>query len=347
LDAVRNLLLFALVLGGLIAIHELGHFAAALRCGVRVKEFGLGLPPRLWTIGTWRGTRLTVNWVPLGGFVRPEGEFDPSIEAGLAAAPAPARILVFAAGPLANFLIGYLVLTLGFMTGWPDRVTVASTLPGHPAEAAGLKPDDILLRADGKPLHNSDELTGIIYGHLGRPIVLDVERAGQIVRRVMTPKARPAQGERPAGVNTTNTLVRYPLPAALQRAAGQMLFQVNETLALPARLLTRERSPEQVRFSGVVGLKQTSDRVVENAVKWNEAYPILHFTAVVSIALGLTNLLPLPALDGGRIAFALLEIARGKRVSARREKLVHAAGMLALLGLMLVLAVQDVINPLF
>src|SRR5262245_41717945 len=299
MEAVRNLLLFALVLGGLIAVHELGHFAAALWCRVRVKEFGLGLPPRLWTLGTWRGTAITLNWIPLGGFVRPEGEFDPAIEGGLAASRARARVLVFAAGPLANFLVGYLILTLGFMTGWPDRVTVVGTLAGYPAEAAGLRVDDIIIRANGQALHNSGDLTGIIYASLGRPIALEVERGGQVLNLVMTPLAHPAEGERPAGLNTANTLVRYPLPIALLRAADHTVIQVGETLALPARLLTREQKVEAVRFSGIVGLKQTSDRVVENAVKWNEAYPILHFAAVVSIALGLTNLLPLPALDGG------------------------------------------------
>ena len=111
--------------------------------------------------------------------------------------------------------------------------------------------------------------------------------------------------------------------------------------------MTHEIKPEEVRFSGVVGLKQVSDKVVENSVKWNEWYPILHFVAVVSTALGLTNLLPLPALDGGRMAFVILELVRGKAVSIKREKYIHAAGLVALLGLMVVLVVQDVVKPLF
>lgn len=347
MDSFRNLFFFVVMLGGLIAAHEAGHLLAAVGRRVKVKEFGIGLPPRLTKIGEWRGTAITLNWIPLGGFVRPEGEFDPSAPGGLAASPWQTRLLVFAAGPIANFIVGYLIFTFAFMAGWPDRVTVVGTLPGYPAEAAGLLSGDAILSASGKPLHYSKELTTIIYANLGRPIALEVEREGQILSMTMTPRAHIADGERPAGIETTNTLVSYPLPAAMKRALEQVLVQARETLALPYRLMARETKPEEVRLSGVVGLKQVSDRAVENSFKWNEAYPILHLAAVVSIALGITNLLPFPALDGGRILFVAIEVLRRKPVEARREKMAHAAGLVALLGLMIFLIVQDLLYPLF
>ena len=348
MDTLRNALIFALMLGGLIAAHELGHLLAAVWCKVRVKEFGLGLPPRLLTLGEWRGMKITLNWIPLGGFVRPEGEFDPAVPNGLAAASAQARLAVFVAGPLANLMIGYLVFVIGFMTGWPDRVAVVATLPGYPAETAGLLPDDVILSANGKTIRYSNELTDAIYDNLDKPILLEVDRGGETTTLAMTPRTPATPSDRPAGINTTNVYVSQPIHIALARAGEQLINQVRETFALPLRLfVTHETKPEEVRFSGVVGLKQVSDRVVENSVRWQEWYPILHLTAVVSVALGITNLLPLPALDGGRIAFVLLELLRRKPMNAKRERTVHAAGMVVLLCLMVVLVVQDVVNPLF
>ncbi len=347
METLRNLLIFVFLLAGLVAIHELGHLVAAILCRVKVKEFGIGLPPRLLKLGEWRGMAITLNLVPLGGFVRPAGEFDPTVPNGLAASPAWARILVFAAGPLANFILGYFVFTAGFMTGWPDQVTVVSTLPGYPAEAAGLLPDDVILSANGQALRDSSQLTTILYANLGKPIELQVKRGSETLTLSMTPRANIAADERPVGLNTSNTYASQPLPVALLRAGEQVVIQIRETFGLPLRVLNRETKVEEVRFSGVVGLKQVSDKVVENSFKWKEIYPILHLTAVVSIALGLTNLLPLPALDGGRIAFVLLELLRGKPVNVKREKLIHAAGMVGLLGLMVMLVVQDVVNPLF
>jgi regulator of sigma E protease len=142
-------------------------------------------------------------------------------------------------------------------------------------------------------------------------------------------------------------IVRFPLSEATKRAAQRTFFNVHELVALPARILLDQIQPEEVRMVSPVGLKQLSDQVVESAESWREWFPILNFAASISIALGLTNILPLPALDGGRIVFVLIEMLRGKGVDLKFERLVHGAGLVAFLGLMVVLIIQDVLKPIF
>ncbi|MDP6793031.1 MAG: site-2 protease family protein, partial [Anaerolineales bacterium] len=158
IEDLRNLLIFALVLGGLIFVHELGHFLVALRLGIKVKEFGLGFPPRLLTIGRWCGTDFTLNAIPFGGFVRPLGEDDPSIEGGLAAATPWRRVAVLVAGSVANVLLAILVLTVGFATRWPDRVTILEVAAHSPAESVGLRAGDIVLSANSQAIHLPPQL---------------------------------------------------------------------------------------------------------------------------------------------------------------------------------------------
>ena len=118
LEGLRNLIAFALVLGGLIFFHELGHFLVSIRLGVKIKEFGLGFPPRILILGRWNNTDFTLNAIPLGGFVRPAGEDDPTIKDGLAAAKPIHRLAILVAGSATNMLLGVLVLTFGFVSGW-------------------------------------------------------------------------------------------------------------------------------------------------------------------------------------------------------------------------------------
>src|SRR3990170_7515336 len=145
---MNDLLLFVLILGGMILGHEFGPFLMARARGVRVEEFGLGFPPRLLTLFSAGGTRFTLNLIPLGGFVRPAGEDDPSVPGGLAGAPKRTRALVLLAGPGANILLGVLAFTAAYKFAAPDpaRVIVTQVAASSPAEAAGLQPGDLVIR---------------------------------------------------------------------------------------------------------------------------------------------------------------------------------------------------------
>jgi regulator of sigma E protease len=346
LEAIRNVLVFVIILGALVFVHELGHFIAARMSRVKIKEFGFGLPPRLWKITRWRDTEITLNWLPFGGFVRPEGEYDPTVPEGLAASSPWKRLGVFAAGPVVNLLIGLCLLAVGFMAGWPDRVEVVDVFAGSPAEIAGLQPQDVIVQVNDTVVHNTTELRNLIYENRGQSISFDIQRNAELSTITLTPRDEWPEGEGPAGFLTTGVIVKHKLPTAVRRAVEQMIALVQETTNLTIRLASGQMTSGEARITGPVGLKQVSDQAVANAVQWNEWFPILYLGAWMSTAIGLTNLLPLPALDGGRALFVGIEILRRRRISMKVEKAIHAAGVLALLVLLAVLTLNDILHPL-
>jgi regulator of sigma E protease len=342
-----NLLIFIAIMGGLILVHELGHLIVAVRCGVRVKEFGLGLPPRLLRIGTYKDVAITLNWIPLGGFVLLEGELDPSKPRGLASKSPVSRLAILSAGSLTNLLIGYILLVFAFTSGWPDQIKIVEISNPSPAHNAGLQPGDLVMQINGGEINSNAQLRNEILEHAGQRISLKIQRGGENLFIQLTPRREWPEGQGPVGFTTSMNLVRYPLDEALGRAAHRSFLNLYELAALPTRILLHQVQPQEVRLVSPVGLKQLSDQVVENAEAWKEWFPILNFAASISIALGLTNLLPLPALDGGRIVFVLIELFRGKGIDVKVEKVAHAAGLVAFLGLMVVLIIQDILNPPF
>jgi regulator of sigma E protease len=346
-NTLLSLAIFLLLVGSAILVHELGHFLAAKAARVRVEELGLGLPPRVKRLGTWRGTEITLNWIPLGGFVRPAGEFDDSVPGGLAASPAVFRIGVLLAGSVANLLLALCLLTGGMAAGWPDLVEVSAVMPGSPAEAGGMQIGDVVLVAQGQEIHDTGELRDLIYDHVGRPLTLDLLRGDQSASLELTLRTSWPEGEGPAGFMTRFRIVRYPLPRAAARGASQLAGLIGSTAQLTARLLAGEGQADTVRLSGPLGLKQLSDQAVDTALDIGEGFPILYIGAWISVALALTNLLPLPALDGGRVMFVVLGLLRGRRINAKVEKLVHAVGMVGLLALLLALTARDIVDPLF
>jgi regulator of sigma E protease len=345
LETIRNIVIFIIILGVLVFVHELGHFIAALLARVKIKEFGFGLPPRLRRIASWRDTEITLNWLPLGGFVRPEGEFDPDIPEGLAASSPWARLGIFAAGPLANLIIGLCLLVLGFMAGWPDQVKVVDVFTVSPAEIAGLQSHDVITQVNGSPVHNTTELRDLIYENKGHPITFSIQRNGELSTITLTPRNTWPEGEGPAGFVTSGVIIKYKLPTALRRGVEQMIALVQETAHLTIRLARGQIPSGEARITGPVGLKQVSDQAVANAIQWDEWFPLLYLGAWMSTAIGLTNLLPLPALDGGRALFVGIEIFRGKRISIKVEKAIHAAGVVVLLILFAALTLNDIRHP--
>ena len=149
------------------------------------------------------------------------------------------------------------------------------------------------------------------------------------------------------GIIMTWEIATYSLPQAILRASQEIAFQAREMALLPVRLITHQINAEDVRLVSPVGLKAINDQAVTVAIELGALFPVLQVIAIVSMALAFTNLLPLPALDGGRILFVLIEAVRGRRVSPEKEGLVHFVGIAMLLGLMTVLVVQDLVDPLF
>ncbi len=343
---------FMLVLTPVVLAHELGHFLAARLCGIRIEEFGLGLPPRAVKLFTYKGTIYSLNWVLIGGFVRPAGENDPSVPGGLAAASWPARLFVLAAGAGANFVLAVVVLWSAFLLG-PKATEITAVLPQSPAMIAGLQPGDVLLTMNGVKVDSPRIITDVGFGQGGQPVAITVLREGEEVVTMLVPRRSgeyEAAVEGPIGIEvdqliSTVYLHRTPREAAVE--AVEYLSQVMMmTLRAPGQLVRGEMSAEDARPVSIVGLSQIAGKAAANSVITSSFFPVLLMIGLINVALGLTQLLPLPALDGGRIVFVLIEAVRGRRLKPERETAVHRAGMYVLLLLMVVLILHDLIDPI-
>jgi regulator of sigma E protease len=347
LQFVLDLALFAAVIGVMIMAHELGHFFVARAWRIRIDEFGIGFPPRLATLFTSRGTRFTLNWIPLGGFVRPAGEDDPSVPDGLAAASRLARATVLLAGPLANFLLAFVAFTAAFKFASPDptQVLLTSISRGSPAEAAGLQAGDIVTEVDGRTVTGIEVLRQAIADSLGEPAQLTVRRGAATLSISILPRTEPPPGEGPIGVTLGHPARQVPWAEAVSLGVGSVGEHLMQVLRLPGMWLRGELSPDEARITGLKGMYDMLTWAGEVDRASQRPFVTLTFLGFISASLGLANLLPIPALDGGRLLFVGYEAVFGKRVAPRYEGLAHAVGFALLLALMVYVNFQDFLNP--
>ena len=343
------------VIGLLVFFHELGHFLSARAVGVPIEEFGFGYPPRLAKIGEWKGTEISLNWIPFGGFVRPKGEADDTVEGGMAAAPAWKRLVIALSGPVMNFIIGILLLMVIYSAiGIPasDEAMISQVSEGSPAMEAGLALGDIVLSADGQSINDINQLIEIVNQNVGNPITLIIERDGQQSTFTLTPRENPPAGEGAMGVGLSNPLKPTPFFQSIGYAFEATGFIIRETLMLPVRLIRGTVDPGMARPVGYKGIYDIYSQAVEmdQSTELATAEPLPIFTlaiiANISLALGITNLLPIPALDGGRILFTLPELILGKRIPQKWENAVNTASFLLLIALMVVITILDFTNPI-
>ncbi|HEY66267.1 MAG TPA: site-2 protease family protein [Caldilineae bacterium] len=340
---------FFIVLSILVLVHEFGHFIVARRSGIVVEEFGLGYPPRLITLFKRDGVLYTLNAIPFGGFVRMRGEDGLEGPGSFISQPKRVRAAVLVAGPAMNLVLAMVLFTASFMLGNPmpmPGAAVAAVAPGSPAETAGIQVGDVIVRAAGEPVETPGDLVAIVSERQGETIQLEIRREGEIVTLSLTPRVNPPEGEGPIGVaiQPAMELRRLPLGQALffgLKSTGRFIWR---TLSLPVMLLRGLIPAEAARPIGPVGIAQLTGGAVEVSVAIGMAFPILQLTAILSAALAVTNLLPLPALDGGRLLFVLVEAVRGQRLDPEKEGLVHLIGMAVLLTLMVLVTYQDLIR---
>lgn len=343
-----------LVLGALICLHEMGHFFAARSAGIEVEEFSLGLGPRL--IGIRRGNTLyALRLIPIIGYVRMAGMYPaeqdgtPDAErsrdanqrgVGFAAKGLAARVGVIAAGPLANFVVAFLLFVVVFgAVGLPVLPTMrlGTVQAGMPAARAGLLRGDTILAVNGKRMTTWNALhEAITHDHVGAngaaPLVLSVERAGLVHRVRVTPEET-SQGLL-IGVIPILKSQRLPWPAAIWQGLRQTGgVVVGWVLALWSLV----RGSGQAEVMGPIGIGNAIDQASQTGVA-----TLLLLAAVISANLGLLNLLPLPALDGGRLVFLGAEWVRGgRRVDPAKEGLVHMIGLAVMVALVIFISVHD------
>jgi regulator of sigma E protease len=343
---------FLLVMSVVVFVHELGHFLAAKRNGIVVEEFGFGFPPRLIKLGERAGTVYSINAIPFGGFVRMRGEDDPSQPGSFASASKRARTLTLVAGAAMNFMLAIVLLAvLTVLTGVPDETRpgtlVKGIAAGSPAEQAGLQIDDRIVGADGTPLATMDELQRYTSSHTGRPVTYEVIRPGPsgeetTLKITMTPRTNPPAQQGALGIQID---VATRLPKAWEaawsgiRTTGEVVYL---TFQIPATLIREGRPISDAGFMGPVGIAATTGDVVRSAVAINSVRPVLWFIGLLSIALGVTNLLPIPGLDGGRLLFVFVEAVRRRRIEPSQEGIVHLVGFGLLLLLVSIVTVREI-----
>jgi len=334
-----QLLQFIFGLAVLILVHEIGHFLAARLVKVRVDEFGIGFPPRIVKLFERQGTEFTLNWIPLGGFVRMSGENDPDVPGGFGDSNPFRRLAILLAGPFTNIAVGLILGTFLFLSlGEPilDKVMIYQIAPNSPAEQAGLQPQDLVISLGTEKIDSVQELQELIAANLGKSIDLVIQRGDQQITTNLTPRADPPPGEGAVGVILDNPTQPTSVLNAARSSVVTSYEYVKSLFLLPVRLMSGEAAPEEGRLVGYKGMYDIY-RQVQN--------PLWFFT-IISISLGVMNLLPLPALDGGRILMLLPEIILRKRVPAKFENALHFIGFTLLILLLIYINLQDFLNPL-
>lgn len=347
---------FVLAFGVLVFLHELGHFIMARINKIEVEEFGFGYPPRMVKLFTHKGTIYSLNWIPFGGFTKMKGETGNTMEAGSFAAANPwRRLTVLLGGPFMNLLVGMLLIAVIFTrTGTPDysKVQIQSVAPNSPAALAGIKPLDTFVSIDGIQITGMTQLSQVVKASVGKEVEVTVLSDGNTQSVTLTPRANPPQGEGALGVVIGNPVISTTILGAIPYAVTDTLAQGKQLILLPYQLIKGQISPEQGRVVSVVGIYDIFSQVQSQDQAQAAANPqyanlnTLYFFAVISIALGYTNLLPIPALDGGHILFLLPELLFKKKVKPEFENAVHFIGFALLMVLMVVLVVNDVVNPI-
>ncbi len=331
------------VLSVLIIVHELGHFSAAKATGVPVEEFGVGFPPRLYG-KKWGETIYSINWIPFGGFNKISGEIDPSVPKGLASRGYGVRLLVLVGGILMNLILPFVLLAVAYMVPHDmatGRIIVEDIEAGSPADAAGILPGDRLLKIDGRILNHKGDYSRYLMLNMGREITISLEHADSTAEDVrLTVPWRPTEGGRTIGtLSKTVDLTIAPESLPFWEAIPVGARSCIETLVLYKNgIIGMIIGTIPFIPAGPVGIVQVTGEVAHTGIS-----PVLELAAFISIAIAITQIIPFPALDGGRIIFVILEwIRRGKRVSHRVEGIVHSVGFMILLTLMVLITYQDI-----
>lgn len=340
-----NLVAFVAVFGLLIFVHEMGHFITAKRAGVLVEEFGFGFPPRLFAIR--RGeTEYSINLIPLGGFVKMSGEENPEAPRSLAGRGIWTRLLILSAGGLMNAFLAFVLFMVTFVVPQPivtGQVQIAAVAPGSPAAQAGVQPGNIILRINDRSVMTASDISYNIQLNLGKETQIylresptsSAQRVVTVVPRWVTPPNQGPTGIQIAMINAQKTEQSYPIweavPRGLRKSADVLTLAKNDIQGM----LVRRSAPE---VTGPIGIYQITGEVAQFGLG-----PLLELAAILSINLAFINLLPIPMLDGGRMAFVALEgLRRGKRIPPEKENMVHLAGLFFLLGLMLLVSYYDI-----
>ena len=345
-----TLIYFVLIFGTIVLAHEFGHYLLAKVNGIHVVEFAIGMGPKL--LGFHRnGTDYVIRLLPIGGACMFEGEDGLHQEEGevspnsFNAAPVWARISSVVAGPLFNFILAFVlaIILVGFSGS--DKPVILGIMEGYPAEAAGMEPGDVIRKMNGDNIYLAREIYINTYLNGDKPMTVEYERDGRIYTTELVPMYNEEAGRPLIGLQGYGEAVEAKGLSIFKYAYYEVRYSFVSTIKSLKMLVRGEASKDDV--SGPVGIAQVIGEVAEEATPYGPLVLILNLCNIallLSVNLGVLNLLPLPALDGGRLVFMLIEAVRGKPIPPEKEGMVHFAGFVALMVLMVFVMYNDIIK---
>ncbi len=358
IDTVTTLISFVIVIGIIVFFHEFGHFIAAKLSGVRVEVFSLGFPPKM--LGRKYGeTEYQLAWIPLGGYVKMTGmldesfddEFNPNDPKAFANKNFLRRAFIITAGVLMNMSLAFLIYaSIIYIEGLgtiPDT-SVSEVSAGSPAESAGIVPGDVIVAVAGQPVEEWSQLTDLVRASPNKPIPVSWQRGDSLLERIITPMAAPAfnfdtsERDTVGQLGVQGTLVMEPvaLPTAVFYGAAQVVGVIELNVISIKLLITRKAGISDL--SGPIGIaKMSGDRARSGLVSF------ISFIAFISIAIGFLNILPIPMLDGGHLAFMVIEAVIRRPIPVKAKEYMMKAGLAALLLLIIVVSYHDIVRVFF
>lgn len=348
-----TILVFIIILAILVLVHEFGHFIAAKKNGLTVEEFGFGFPPRIfsWKYGE---TIYSINLLPLGGFVKILGENDGEIEnpKSFSSKSVGARSLITASGVVMNFALGALLLIIGFYIGLPQvlnkesemsakniQIRIVAINYNSPAELANLKLGDSI--EDFKDISIFQDF---INKNRGKEIKLKIKRGGDNLEIKVVPRTNPPEGEGALGIALAKTgVVAYSWYQSIWLGAKSAFIITWEIVkgffGLIKDLIFSGKVPQEV--AGPVGIAVLTGQAINLGFIY-----LLQLVALISLNLAVLNLIPFPALDGGRLLFLGIEKIKGSKVDPKVENTIHSIGIILLLALVVLITYRDILKLL-
>jgi regulator of sigma E protease len=354
---IITILVFLVMLTVLVLIHEFGHFFTAKIFGIKVEEFGLGFPPRV--LGKKKGETLySFNALPIGGFVKLYGEDEAGsgkissgkqvtrdLDRAFFSKPIWQRIVVVTAGVAMNLLLAIAIATYLFSTqGIPKdgkNVLVTEVEKGTPAQAAGLKTGDIIETVNSTKVTDPNALIAYTKTQLGHQMTLGVKRGNEVVTLKITPRVNAPKNEGAMGVAIAPNIYyqKYPFPQSIFYATKQALqdsvLVVKGFVDAIKTIITSFTVPAGV--AGPVGMAQLTGEFVKIGPD-----AVLSLVYMLSLSLAVLNILPIPALDGGRLMFIIVEAITRKKVNPKYEAYAHMVGIVVLLGFLALVSMKDI-----
>lgn len=333
-----------IIIGLLISFHEAGHFFAAKKSGVLVEEFSLGMGPAVFS--RQKGETLySLRLLPLGGYVRMYGEEDnfsgANPERSFLAQPPLKKFFIAFSGPMMNFLLAFLLFSVVFVAfGTPyTPAVIGETVIDSPAAEAGILEGDRVVAVDGQDILRWTDMTGFIHYSGGKDVTLEIVRDGVVSEYTVVPEYNSEYDVYMIGIAPSDSIEweRTGFFAGIilagRRTAEIFLLIIQGIVSIFAGSSGTEG------LTGPVGVV----KMIGDTAELGMVY-LFNFTAVISVNLGILNLLPFPALDGGKIIFVLIEAVRGKAVNPEKENIIHLVGMVFLMALVIFITYKDIIR---